>query len=245
MANLMFVHGAGANAKSWFTIPQELAGKHGHHVEVVQLPGHDKPAPKAKDIFLALVGLKPFKSVFDFDTTMSQYLAEVSKRMGQTDDWILIGHSMGGMVISQIAASKPESVAKLIYVAAILPSDGKSVASLLDLNGTVPFLGFLGRVREEFEDHKGSGIDAARSIQPFQPLNEPFRETPAFADKKRYYIRCDEDGVILPEQQKAMIEGAAGGAAATVVEHLDSDHLPQLSVPEKLVEALQKAIDSA
>ncbi len=45
-------------------------------------------------------------------------------------DVVLVGHSYGGMVIAGVADRVPDRVSKLIYMDAILPEDGESVASL-------------------------------------------------------------------------------------------------------------------
>src|SRR5438552_2315995 len=46
---------------------------------------------------------------------------------------VLVGHSMGGMVITQAAANCPEYVDRLVYVAAFLPADGQSLIDLTQL----------------------------------------------------------------------------------------------------------------
>ncbi|MDP1581656.1 MAG: alpha/beta fold hydrolase [Candidatus Didemnitutus sp.] len=45
-------------------------------------------------------------------------------------DIILVGHSYGGMVISGVADRVPARIARLIYLDALLPNDGDSVATL-------------------------------------------------------------------------------------------------------------------
>ena len=226
MANLLFVHGASANEKSWFDVP--AAFKDDHVVENVQLAGHDKPP----------------QSLPDTSIRMSDYLASIDAAMDGRDDWILIGHSMGGMVISQFAADHPDRVAKLIYVSAILPREGQTVSTLLDITTPEAFIRFLARVAGEFANHNDPRIPGARSAQPPTPLNEGFRSSSGFEDIPRYYIHCDGDGVVLPDQQKDMVDEAPGGPMATTTEHLDSDHFSQLSVPSELVTSLTRAINA-
>ena len=52
---------------------------------------------------------------------------------------------------------------------------------------------------------------------------------------KRYYVLCERDRAIPAELQRRMI---AENVFAGVVE-LDTDHTPQLSMTDKLAEALQ------
>ncbi len=44
---------------------------------------------------------------------------------------ILVGHSMGGAVISQAAEARPNKVAKLVYVADVLATTGTSILDIL------------------------------------------------------------------------------------------------------------------
>ena len=43
---------------------------------------------------------------------------------------ILVGHSYGGMVVTGVADSIPERIAKLVYIDAFLPEDNESVVSI-------------------------------------------------------------------------------------------------------------------
>lgn len=53
--------------------------------------------------------------------------AIVSLLEQQPEPVILVGHSMGGMSISQAAELCPSKVKRLVYVSALLPQDGQSV----------------------------------------------------------------------------------------------------------------------
>ena len=46
---------------------------------------------------------------------------------------ILVGHSMGGVVITQAAADCPDRVASLVFVAAFMPANGQSLLDLAQL----------------------------------------------------------------------------------------------------------------
>lgn len=43
---------------------------------------------------------------------------------------ILVGHSMAGVIISQVAENMPNKIDKLIYVSAYLPKNGEDVSSI-------------------------------------------------------------------------------------------------------------------
>ncbi len=47
------------------------------------------------------------------------------------DRFVLVGHSLGGVTITETAVRHPERVAALVYVGALVPGPGESPASLL------------------------------------------------------------------------------------------------------------------
>src|SRR4051812_9223566 len=112
MARFVFVHGAFGGAWSWDPIvgPPEAAG---HSVETLDLPGGgDDPTP-ASGVTLASCA----------ERVCSQLLE-------RAEPAVLVGHSMGGVIITQAASNCPERVAALIYVAAFMPASGQSLLEL-------------------------------------------------------------------------------------------------------------------
>ena len=58
---------------------------------------------------------------------MQSYAQRVAEVMRTAKEpVILVGHSMGGFVISAAAEQQPETVAKLVYLAAFLLDDGQT-----------------------------------------------------------------------------------------------------------------------
>src|SRR5258708_34519450 len=45
---------------------------------------------------------------------------------------ILVGHSMGGIVISQTAERRPDRIAQLVYICGFILADGESLLRFLD-----------------------------------------------------------------------------------------------------------------
>ena len=84
--------------------------KHGHTVLAPDLPGHGKDKTPVADVTLQL------------------YVDSVCKLLdAQREPVILVGHSMGGGIITQVAEERPERIKWLVYLAAALPRNGQSM----------------------------------------------------------------------------------------------------------------------
>lgn len=94
------VHGAYHGAWCWDFLVPELE-RRGHRAVAVDLPISDPSAAS------------------------SEYADTVVAALDGIDDPIVVGHSMGGVVIPLVAERRP--VARLVFLAAMLPIPGKSV----------------------------------------------------------------------------------------------------------------------
>lgn len=64
------------------------------------------------------------------DTTLADHVEEIVGLIDATPGpLVLVGHSYGGMVITGASAARPERIARLVYLDALVPADGESVAS--------------------------------------------------------------------------------------------------------------------
>lgn len=43
---------------------------------------------------------------------------------------ILVGHSLGGIIVTNVAEKVPGKISKLVYIGAFLPKSGRSLADL-------------------------------------------------------------------------------------------------------------------
>ena len=67
--------------------------------------------------------------------TLKSYVSCIKDLLTQiSGEVILVGHSMAGMVISEVAAQAPERIRQLVYVSAYLPRHGESLFDLITLN---------------------------------------------------------------------------------------------------------------
>jgi pimeloyl-ACP methyl ester carboxylesterase len=109
MANFVLVHGAWHGAWHWRHVISALQSL-GHEAVSLDLPGHGNDHTPIADISLTL------------------YAQRISEHLKQLPEpAILVGHSMGGIAISQAAELCPERIALLVYLAAYLVPNGQSL----------------------------------------------------------------------------------------------------------------------
>ena len=213
MAHIILVHGMAATKHSWFNIPSALE-QHGHTVANKTMPGH-------------------LNSMRTLDTTLDDYVDAVADQFHTAEKSILIGHSMGGFIISEVAARFPDQVEKLIYVSAMLPKDKDTISKLMLRSGTTTM-----EVVMAFEE-VGIGADhMSIGSQPRGPLNARFSETSGFSVIERHYIRSMRDLVLKPLFQEEMLANWPG----TIISEIQTGHIPQLSEHAELASRLLEAI---
>ena len=162
---------------------------------------------------------------------------------------ILVGHSYGGVVISE--AGRHARVAGLVYIAAFAPDTGESVNTLIadpPPGAPVPPIlppvdGFLFLDREKFAESFAADLPAeqaafmADSQLPWgvEALNGAVTE-PAWRSKPSWYLVATDDRMIPPPAQRAMSERAG----ATVVEAPGS-HSIYVSQPQAVADLIKQA----
>jgi pimeloyl-ACP methyl ester carboxylesterase len=140
---------------------------------------------------------------------------------------ILVGHSYGGVVITE--AGRHDRVAGLVYVAAFAPDKGESVNALIadpPPGAPVPPIlppqdGFLFLDRGKFAEAFAADLPAALaafmadSQVPWglEALNGAVSE-PAWRSKPSWYLVASDDRMIPPPAQRSMSERAG----STVIE---------------------------
>ncbi|MEX0308391.1 MAG: alpha/beta fold hydrolase [Ruegeria sp.] len=228
MVKVILVHGMNGTADSWYKLPAMLLDA-GYETQALDLPGHDKTT-SFLEIFLGGNGQH------DPGVKMQDYVQSVASAfpVGSDRDVVLIGHSMGGAVISHVAKAFPSRIAQLIYVAAMLPDTGQSVSSIVEMiqSMNVPFIRTLG----DFSPHF---LKMRLVRQPTGPLSEVFSRTPDFDALPRGYVLCEEDDVIPARLQKRMIDAYATAPVATVQRDLPLSHFPQFDDPQALFAAIR------
>ena len=226
MTSFVLVHGAFHGAWAWDRV-----------VPLLEAAGHRVTTP---DLHAAAA------DGADFDRQFARVLAEVP-----AGDVVLVGHSLGGTMVSALAEAIPERVSSLVYVAAFLPLDGES-----NLATNTRVLGEAADGISLSADGSSLVVDPAvapglyynlcapevaewatarLSPEPLGPAVHPLTLTDArYGSVPRAYIATSHDHTVPPEAQRAMLELRS---CEPVVE-LPSDHSPFLSMPERFVEQL-------
>jgi pimeloyl-ACP methyl ester carboxylesterase len=238
----VLVHGAFNGAWCWHRVIPGLRAA-GHEVEAVDLPGSgDDDTPVA-------------------EVTLERYGDRVCEALAAGPTALLVGHSMGGMAVTQAAARRPDLIAGLIYAAAFLPVEGESLIDLtkrpeagedqvqanLTVSGEPPVarLSPEGARRATCQlatDEQAAWATERRGPQPVVPFTQPLAvdsdAAEAFAQLPRAYVMCLQDRAIWPDLQRFM----AARAGCDPVLEIDTDHSVWLTAPDELVAALDRIV---
>lgn len=230
----ILVHGAW-HAKWCWKYVEPLLIEAGHGVISVDLPGHGNHHDSFASISLA--------TYVDHVTHLIQL---------QHQPVTLVGHSLAGIVISQVAENIPHKIQELIYVAAFIPEHGKSLMDEAEKN-KLPGIG-----AEFIFDEENHAIDLKRSErinelfyhlckaedqklafsrlqkEPARPFRDPIQLTAEkFGKVQKKYIECKEDKSLHHKDQKRM-----HSKHGCHVIQIKADHSPFLSAPYALAKAL-------
>ncbi len=224
MARFVLIHGAWSRGAMWNAVAGHLRAM-GHEVAAPDLPGHgDDPTPPDQ------VGLEACATA----------VAELV-RAGPAP--VLVGHSMGGMVISAVAERVPEALQRLVYVAALLPADGQSLLDLIrgqDIPGVQDMVrrapqpgatvlapeGLCKVLCQDADARACAAVLAGLGHQPNRVQTDPVRLSPGrFGTVARSYVLCRDDRTVSPALQRAML----ARTPCDPVHELDAGHLPQVT----------------
>lgn len=239
MAIFVLIHGAWHGAWCWHKI-----------VPALELAGHDVIAPD-----LAALGVNKTAAA---RVTLQRWVTDVCAILDRQDEpVILVGHSRGGIVISQVAETRPAKIRSLVYLTAFLVPSGQT---LLDM--TTQGHDVAQRImRFDPEQHSVSldpaavksvfygycsdeDVALARSLlvpEPAAPLSTPLQLTEQrFGSLPRVYIECLRDEAIALDLQRRM----QAELPCSRVQSIDTDHSPFFSRPAELARQLMQIAEA-
>lgn len=152
---------------------------------------------------------------------------------------ILVGHSYGGMVITGVADSIPDRIKKLVFLDAILPNDGQSLATSRGDNANAPKFtstnGFM--VPQWVKPNQAAPKDVPQSVKTFtQPVS---RKNPAALKLPATYILTVDD-TTKPEKDDFYLYGERAKERGYKYLLFKADHNPQFNKSAELSEVLEK-----
>jgi pimeloyl-ACP methyl ester carboxylesterase len=209
-----------------------LLEKQGHTVVAPDLPSHGRDKT-------------PLSAV-----TLPVYVDSVCQVLdAQRELVVLVGHSMGGGIITQVAEYRPEKIKTLVYLAAALPRNGESMLQAVQqdteslvvpnfvLSADQSSATFRAEdLREAFyADCSDEDVALARAMlvpQALAPPGTPVHTSAAnFGRVPRVYIECLRDRALTPSFQKKLYTALPCQKVIT----MNTSHSPFFSAPEELV----------
>jgi pimeloyl-ACP methyl ester carboxylesterase len=220
--NVVLVHGAFVDGSSWNGVVAKLQRK-GYHVSSVQ---------------------NPLTSLADDVAATRRVLAR------QDGPTILVGHSWGGVVITEAGANAP-NVAGLVYVAAVAPTLRESSMDLLKRAPPMPAgdatitdsSGFLwlnrARYHADFAADVPENLTRVLSAAQVPIAAKAFSETVSqvgWKEKPSWYVLTTKDRAVSPDVQKFM----ADRMGAQIVP-IASSHLAPVSHAGAVADVIDRA----
>jgi pimeloyl-ACP methyl ester carboxylesterase len=184
----------------------------------------------------------PLTSLTNDATALSQVLGRTSGPV------ILVGHAYSGAVI---AAVREDRVKSLVYITALAPDEGETVAKVFYLNPNSPEApkmspdshGLVWMPDDGFRRavaHKASAdqVKIAAAVQ--RPLGvqciKEVAPTPTWRTKPSWFLVAEEDRMINPKTQRFM-----ASRMGAKVHSYPVDHTPMYSEPQVVINVILEA----
>ncbi|MCG2616187.1 alpha/beta fold hydrolase [Terrimonas sp. NA20] len=232
----VLVHGAWQAPYVWDSVKAHLSAD-GNKVIVVELPGHGSDTTPPHLLSLDVYRDEVIDAISSADSSV-----------------ILVGHSMGGMVITSVVEKIPAKISKLVYIGAFLPASGEALTDLASSDADsrlgpllVPSADrlMLDVKRDSLSwlfINDGTDVEKQRVIdhyraEPAIPFTNKVKVTKEnFGSVEKVYIKTMQDVVISPALQDRMI----AAAGIQTVESVNTSHSPFLSKPHEVSSLLLK-----
>jgi pimeloyl-ACP methyl ester carboxylesterase len=234
LANFVLVHGAWHGGWCWNEVVRLLRDER-HDVQAPDLPGHGNDKTSITKV------------------TLENCVNKVCKIIRtKPEPVILVGHSMGGVVISQAAENEPDRIKTLVYLAAFLVRNGESIKTVLDnihsskiaWNKQCVEIQKNGIKERFYDDCPSKYVVLAKSLlcpESTTVLKTSLKLSEGnFGRIPRVYIECLKDKAVSPSLQKMMYKSLP----CQKIISMETSHSPFFSRPKILVNHLIKIADS-
>ncbi len=242
---VIFVHGAWHGSWCFNKVIHkfsELESRFGLNVIAKDLPGHGTSKLNLKPIEITL------KTYVDY------VKAIIEKEISEESRAILVGFSMGGIVISQVAEDLgSDKISKLIYVSGFIPDKNGSLVEE-EKKTEHPSVSLKMTLDESNSSISIKDKDAIKNLfynccsdediewaisnfqdQPLRPFLDKVNLGSNFYEIPKVYVKCKQDNAIHAKDQERMI----AENDCRVIE-IDTDHSPFFSKAEELVEIIRR-----
>ena len=228
----LFIHGGCHGAWAWRTVIDGLSAR-GVESIAIDLPGCGSDPTPRQDVSVA--------------TEVSAALSAIDAI--PTHDVRVVGHSIGGWLLPRIAASRPDRVFEIVFLAAaalnrgergidITPKERQAgyfemAAASPDNSLLPPFDDARRRFFTNLNDDAARAAYAQLTPQAFAPYLEPAAVGIEDVGVDRRYLATSDD-LTYPQE----FTDAFADKAGVVPELIPGDHCVMLSDPEVVVDAL-------
>jgi len=237
MTTYVLVHGAWHTGQAWARVVPHLAAS-GRRVFTPTLTGYGETTHL----------LSP-------DVGLGTHTADVVRLLVEADlhDVVLVGHSYAGMVISAVANQVPERIARLVYLDAMVPTDGENALDVMPITRSmlgddwrVPPLPELPAPHGLFGVTDPGDIAWVRTMlsdQSLRCLEEPVAmDNPALREIPRTHIHC----TVKPEGfDRRPVPAVQPNGEPSDVRELATGHDCMITAPAELAELLLDVGDRA
>lgn len=180
-------------------------------------------------------------------TSLTDDIAATRRALDRTEGkCILVGHSWGGFVITEVG--NDERVSGLVYIAALAPDAGESMIDLMSKYGEPsPHFqeqdGFLWISKEGVDEVFANDLPEERKVlihttqtPASTSLTDVKAGLPAWKDKPSWYVLTTNDKAAPLDLQRDLSQRMS---AKTIT--VESSHFPMISHPKEVLEVIKEA----
>jgi pimeloyl-ACP methyl ester carboxylesterase len=223
MATYLICHGAWGGGWSWKKV-RPLLRAAGHDVFTPTYTGLGERAHLAHPMV-------------DLNTHIQDVLGTIECE--DLRDFVLVGHSYGGMVVTGVAGQVPDRVRHLVYLDAFVPADGQSLDDLTGGNKQAePVEGWLIPPMPSAPDTAPDDLAYGalrRRHQPALCFSQKLTLAQTEPSFPRTYIHCTKKSGFDAFQQFA---GRFRADPAWRFHAMDASHSPNITAPDELAALL-------